>query len=240
MKKCLETTNRTIQMQGRKFGRLTVLELTGKRVSNRHPSWKCLCDCGNESVKTGIALRNGIEPSCGCAIKDFQRKKHNLAGQRFGRLIVLEAESLSNLKRHIIWNCVCDCGKTKKTSGADLRNGHTKSCGCLHLDTVAELSTTHGHTKSKNRSQTYGSWAAMLTRCSNKNAMNYKYYGGRGIIVCENWKKFEIFLKDMGERPFGMSIDRIDVNGNYEFNNCKWSTASEQAANKRKQTNGQQ
>lgn len=222
-----------VKMIGRKFGRLIVVAQDGERMAGRHPKWKCKCDCGNEVIKSAIALRNGREPSCGCAARDFQRKKHDLTGQKFERLLVLEAENTSNSKRHIVWKCLCDCGNVTTATGSELRRFHKRSCGCLHSDVVVQISTKHGHAKAKNLSPTYVSWASMLTRCTNENAINFKHYGGRGISVCQRWKIFENFLEDMGKRPDGMSIDRIDVNGNYEPSNCKWSTQSEQLKNRR-------
>jgi hypothetical protein len=225
-------------MTGNKFGRLTVLEMVGERVTGRHPRWMCVCDCGNQCVKTAVSLRTGREPSCGCATKDFQRKKHDLTGKKFDRLLVLQAEKTSDLNRNIIWKCVCDCGKVTFAIGSDLRNGHKRSCGCLHLDVLLKTHTKHNHAKAKKLSPTYISWYSMRTRCGNQNARNFKHYGGRGILVCDRWMKFENFLADMGERPEGKTLDRIDVNGNYEPNNCKWSTHSEQIKNQRRYLNG--
>lgn len=130
---------KTKKMTGLKFGRLTVIEIDGERKPGRHPKWKCVCDCGNTTTKTATALRNGREPSCGCATRDFQRKKNDLAGKKFGRLTVLQPVDTSNSKRHIIWNCVCECGKNNKVSGTDLRSGHVRSCGCLHSEIVANI-----------------------------------------------------------------------------------------------------
>ena len=226
-----------VAMMGNKFGRLTVLEMIGERVTGRHPSWKCVCDCGNQCVKTAVSLRTGREPSCGCASKDFQRKKHDLTGKKFDRLLVLQAENSSNVKRRFLWKCVCDCGQVTLAVGVELRSGKKRSCGCLHLDVLLETHTKHGHARSGKLSPTYVSWYSMRTRCGNPNARNFKHYGGRGISVCEHWSSFENFLKDMGERPSGMSIDRIDVDGNYELKNCKWSTASEQVKNQRRYQN---
>lgn len=160
------------------------------------------------------------------------REKWNLEGQRFGRLLVLnKAESA---KGQSVWNCQCDCGTTKAIRGIALRAGRTISCGCYGR----ENRTKHGR-KSKrldNKTDpTYTSYINMKTRILNPNANNYKNYGGRGIRICEQWLNggFEQFLLDMGERPEGKTLDRIDHNGDYCPENCKWSTAQEQSENKR-------
>lgn len=226
-----------LEMIGKKFGRLTVVEQDGERKAGRHPRWVCKCDCGNVVTKSAPALRQGREPSCGCAARDFQRQKYDLTGKKFGRLLVVKAESASNSKRNIVWKCLCDCGNETQAVGSELRSGHKRSCGCLHLDVLLETHTKHGHARAGQLSPTYVSWASMHTRCSNENSSNFKHYGWRGISVCERWKSFENFLADMGERPDGMSLDRIDVDGNYEPSNCKWSHQSEQVKNQRRYKN---
>lgn len=156
----------------------------------------------------------------------------DMIGQRFGRLAVVSrgADYIhSNGKPARRWVCVCDCGTQVLTYGGGLRSGHTKSCGCLQKDVVKRSGTTHG----KSKTGTYSSWAAMWSRCTNPHYSGYKDYGGRGISVCEQWRSFEQFLADMGERPPGMSIDRREVMGNYTPANCKWSTKQEQENNKR-------
>jgi hypothetical protein len=142
---------------------------------------------------------------------------------------------------HVCWWAQCDCGNRKLTAGEHLRSGAVRSCGCLHKAELAERNAAHGHSVRGNRSRTYGVWAGMKQRCSNPKAIGYANYGGRGIKVCERWESFENFLADMGEAPGGprgnadhRSIDRIDVEGNYEPGNCRWATQTEQIANRRK------
>lgn len=153
----------------------------------------------------------------------------DLAGQKFGRLTVI-SYARKDKEGNILWNCLCDCGNTKIILRNNLKSGHTQSCGCYKIEVV----TNHGHAKSGNKSPTYHSWCGVITRCINPNHKNYMDYGGRGITVCERWShSFKNFLEDMGERPKGMSIDRINNDGNYYKENCKWSTITEQNRNMR-------
>lgn len=226
-----------LEMIGKKFGRLTVVAQDGERKAGRHPRWVCKCDCGNVVTRSAPGLRQGREPSCGCAARDYQRVRNDISGKRFGRLVALSPLPKSNKKRNIVWSCVCDCGESISVSSSQLVSGKTKSCGCLQKESIIKESTKHGHSRSGCASPTYVSWSSMLTRCTNPKSSNFKHYGGRGILVCDRWKSFENFLADMGERPDGMSIDRIDVDGNYEPSNCKWSNQSEQAKNQRRYKN---
>lgn len=155
----------------------------------------------------------------------------DMTGQKYSRLTVISFEGY-NKHRQSTWLCICECGVEKIVLGASLKTGATQSCGCLNIEKISERFTTHGHRKSKKRPSEYQVWASMIQRCTNPNVDKYKDYGGRGITVCDRWRDFENFLADMGKRTSKKhSIDRIDVNGNYELGNCKWSTRTEQVRN---------
>lgn len=156
-------------------------------------------------------------------------KTINLSGMRFGRLTVL-GRSQKTSNAGAVWHCVCDCGGEAHANSLKLRTGHTQSCGCLRPQVSSVLNLTHG---SANKSITYRSWKEMRQRCKNPNSDKWKWYGGRGISVCPEWDDYTKFLADMGERPVGTSIDRIDPDGNYCKENCRWATAKQQAETNR-------
>ena len=153
-------------------------------------------------------------------------KPRDLTGQRFSRLIVIDQAEKGN-NGQLRWNCICSCGAKTIVMGGLLKIENTRSCGCLAID----INTTHGMTKTPE----YSSWKSMKGRCLNKTDPTYYRYGAEGITICGRWLRFENFYSDMGPRPSNTSLDRIDTHGNYEPNNCRWATATEQSQNRRTQ-----
>lgn len=206
-----------IDISGQRFGKLVVIK---KAFSKQGVWWECKCDCGTIRSYATSSLRNGSTLSCGCSrLKD-------IVGQKFGLLTVISRAKTSSKNRETKWNCLCECGNTKIIYGNSLKSGRTTSCGCY----VKKINTTHGCSKHP----LFQTWQAMVKRCINKNDPAYKNYGGRGISVCNEWiNSPSQFIKDMTPKPEGLELDRIDNNGNYSKQNCKWSTRQEQCTNRR-------
>lgn len=153
----------------------------------------------------------------------------DLTGKRFGKLTVFEFVETKN--GHSYWLCKCDCGNLQKASSCNLKRSHVVSCGCVKNE---GNNVKHGKSKSK----IYLCWQNMKTRCYNVKSDDYKNYGGRGIKVCDEWHDFRNFYNHVSTLPhfgeLGYTLDRINVNGNYEPGNVRWATAKEQARNRRK------
>ena len=162
------------------------------------------------------------------------RRRRDLTGQKFGRLIVLEAGQKRTPNRGMYWLCECECGSINEVAAQALVKGSVVSCGCYHREVVSGK-IKHGHNRRHSKkSPTYITWTKMNDRCNNPLVREYKWYGGRGISVCKRWRSFVNFLSDMGERPEGKTLDRINPNGNYNKTNCRWAAPLEQANNTRR------
>ena len=161
--------------------------------------------------------------------------KLNLDGRRFGLLVVVREEPKTPGQRRKVF-CRCDCGRTASIDPRRLRLGGTESCGCLQRERVALIGATRRAPHGMCGSAEYNAWVKMRGRCYNSADSKFSYYGGRGIRVCDRWlASFDNFLADMGRRPGpGWSVDRLDVNGDYDPKNCRWATRTQQARNKRR------
>lgn len=153
----------------------------------------------------------------------------DLSGKRFGRLSVKSLHPERSKGNGARFICQCDCGTEKVVLGSHLRRGQVVSCGCRKTEALSESRITHG----MSGTGAWHSWRDMMKRCYAKKSCHYRHYGGRGIVVCKEWHSFEGFHAAMGDRPDGMSIERHEVEGNYEPGNCSWIPISDQGNNKR-------
>jgi hypothetical protein len=160
-------------------------------------------------------------------------KRIDITGRRFGRLLVIEFSKV-NSWHEAVWRCRCDCGVEKFVNGSALRSENTRSCGCWKNELIGARKRTHGQSNKNKQASGYSSWRAMRERCCSPTHADYKDYGGRGITICARWNKFESFFADMGPRPEGMWLGRINNDLGYFPMNCRWETPVMQANNRRK------
>ena len=166
----------------------------------------------------------------------MQTTAKNLIGQRFGKLVVVaRAEANTNAKQRAHWLCRCECGAEPVKLGKYLLNGNTRSCGCDQAAMRARGNHKHGGITGGVSLREYTIWRSIKSRCYVKSASNYRFYGARGVVMCDAWRKdFPRFLADMGPCPEGLTIDRINPSGNYEPGNCRWASWELQHQNLRR------
>lgn len=210
----IPTCKRFNNLTGGVFGRLKVVSYAG-REKNR-TFWNCVCECGITKIIDTSSLIRGFTRSCGCYLAEHRHLRLiDLTGKRYGYFTVLHFIEIKNKRTY--WSCICDCGNIITVDAGHLRNGLKVSCGCKNYENLI----THG----LHGTPTYITYHAMIQRCCNENNPNYDRYGGRGICVCDRWlESFESFVLDMGIRPDGLEIDRIDNNKGYSKDNCRWTS----------------
>lgn len=215
-----------IEMEGKRFGKWTILKRAEKTSKDRRTYWACKCDCGREFDVDGHNLRSGVTTQCRfCAYESIRGRTNperpDLSGKKFNHLIVIERAP--NIGSHPAWLVKCElCGTEKPLREHNITSFRTKSCGCDQKRSQIEAHTKHG----MSRSREYTIWRSMRKRCQDPKHRSYARYGGRGIKVCERWdKSFEDFLSDVGRQPSKHhQLHRIDDNGNYEPGNHIWTT----------------
>ncbi|TCT14563.1 hypothetical protein EDC18_10544 [Natranaerovirga pectinivora] len=213
---------------GKLYGKLTVIRKTDKKTDGRY-LWQCKCDCDKIVYVSARALKSGNTSSCGCKKYDDARKV-DYTGKRFEKLTVIKRDE--NIAK---WICKCDCGKEIIVYGNRLKNGKVKSCGCLPSEIIIRRNKYELSTHRMTGSRLYNIWDSMKARCLNSNSKDYHNYGQRGITIYEKWLKFESFMEWATKNGYQekLTLDRIDVNGNYEPSNCRWVSTKVQGNNTR-------
>lgn len=213
-------------LQGCIFNKLKVLSVSGSN-SSAGKVWNCLCECGNETTATSTELVNNKKKSCGCSRTEANIDR--LAGKTFGEFDVLE--DIGSSKHGRLYLCECSCGTRLEMNSSWLKNigkgSRKRHCGCKDVVRVKPEAAKR-YTHKMTGSPAYNTWSNMLQRTTNENRWDYKHYGARGISVCERWLKFENFFEDMGEKPQGMSLERLKLGEGYSKENCIWADETTQ------------
>ena len=232
-------------ISGNRYGKFTVLKKGNGRVTKGgayKTTWICKCDCGNEKELDYQAIIRGSHQSCGCTRYETISKKQmdDLVGKKFNRLTVVRPLGKHERKtKGYNWLCQCDCGNYVHANGSKLKSGHAKSCGCMVAEHIGNVNRKYKRVSKR----LYGVYKSMLSRCQDTNHREYHNYGGRGIKICSEWLG-EVGYDSFSEWAFSngydetlkfgeCTLDRIDTNGNYEPNNCRWITNKEQQSNRR-------
>jgi hypothetical protein len=214
-----------MELAGTQIGKWTILNRIEKGPTPGH-YYECICECGNVMIKAATELRAGRSTQCRqCKIDEMHNPEKEI-GKQYGKWHVIRYLGIHRKLHQFL--CRCVCGFEGKHCAADLRAGKSKSCLTCANKEIAKRNIKHG----MNNTRIYKVWSAMLHRCNNSNATSYIRYGGRGIKVCERWNKFENFLEDMGIPKDGLTLDRINNDGDYEPSNCRWVTHKENCQNR--------
>lgn len=223
---------------GKVFGRLTVISEAYKREGGDRYYVLTQCSCGNkkEIMKSSLTKKKHPTLSCGCLSREIKTKykEEDFINRKINRLTIIK--DLGNIRKaggrvYRFVECLCDCGTITQPRLSAVITGVIKSCGCIQKEVTINRVTSHGMVKSRE----YQCWSAMKQRCDNPKNTLYSLYGGRGISYDPRWESFENFYEDMGVCPEDMSLDRIDVDGDYSKENCRWTNNTVQMHNRRKQ-----